>query len=145
MRLVEQVCNELGIYLLNSINHCRVEGQTAIGFELLQQLDWQAPDWLVLPAGNLANTSAIGKAFRQAHQMGLISHLPRIAAIQAAGANPFYRSFINGFKRREQVQPQTIATAIKIGNPVSYTRARLTIEHSNALVYQVTDDDILPP
>jgi threonine synthase len=143
MRLVEQVCNELGIYLLNSLNPYRIEGQKAIGFELLQQLDWQAPDWLVLPAGNLGNTSAIGKAFRQAHQMGLISHLPRIAAIQAAGANPFYRSFINGFKRREQVQAQTIATAIKIGNPVSYTRARRVIEESNGVVDEVTDDEIL--
>ena len=143
MRLVEQVCNELGIYLLNSLNPYRIEGQKAIGFELLQQLDWQAPDWLVLPAGNLGNTSAIGKAFRQAHQMGLISHLPRIAAIQAAGANPFYRSFISGFKRREQVQAQTIATAIKIGDPVSYTRARRVIAESNGVVDEVTDDEIL--
>ncbi|HYX49869.1 MAG TPA: threonine synthase, partial [Ktedonobacteraceae bacterium] len=91
MRLVEQVCNELGIYLLNSLNPFRIEGQKAIGFELLQQLDWKAPDWLVLPAGNLGNTSAIGKAFRQAHQLGLITHVPRIASIQASGANPFFR------------------------------------------------------
>ncbi len=143
MRLVEQVCNELGIYLLNSLNPFRIEGQKAIGFDILQQLDWQAPDWLVLPAGNLGNTSAIGKAFRQAYQLGLISHLPRVAAIQAAGANPFYRAYINGFRHRERVQAQTIATAIKIGDPVSYTRARQVIEESNGVVEEVSDEEIL--
>jgi threonine synthase len=143
MRLVEQVCNELGIYLLNSLNPFRIEGQKAIGFELLQQLDWEAPDWLVLPAGNLGNTSAIGKAFRQAHQLGLIAHTPRVAAIQASGANPFFRSFMSGFSHREHVQAQTIATAIKIGDPVSYTRARKVIEESNGVVEEVTDEEIL--
>src|SRR5579885_1588417 len=143
MRLVEQVCDELGIYLLNSLNPYRIEGQKAIAFETLQQLDWQAPDWLVLPAGNLGNTSAIGKALQQAYQLGLISHLPRIASIQAAGANPFYRSFVKGFATRESVQAQTVATAIKIGNPVSFTRARRVIEQTNGLVEMVSDEEIL--
>ncbi len=143
MRLVEQVCNELGIYLLNSLNPFRVEGQKAIGFEILQQLDWQAPDWLVLPAGNLGNTSAIGKAFRQAYQLSLISHIPRIASIQATGANPFYRSFMQGFARRESVHAHTVASAIKIGNPVSYARARHVIEESDGIVEEVSDDEIL--
>jgi threonine synthase len=143
MQLVEQVCNEMGIYLLNSLNPFRVEGQKAIGLEILQQLDWQAPDWLVLPAGNLGNTSAIGKAFRQAYELGIITHLPRIASIQAAGANPFYRSFQQDFARRERVHAQTVATAIKIGDPVSYTRARRVIEQSNGLVEEVTDEEIL--
>ena len=133
----------MGIYLLNSLNPFRIEGQKAIGFEILQQLDWQAPDWLVLPAGNLGNTSAIGKAFRQAHQLSLISHMPRFASIQAAGANPFYRSFKQGFARQEQVQAQTVATAIKIGNPVSYSRARRVIEESDGIVEDVTDEEIL--
>ena len=143
MQLVERVCSELGIYLLNSLNPFRVEGQKAIGFELLQQLDWQAPDWVVLPAGNLGNTSAIGKAFRQAYQLSLISHMPRFASIQAAGANPFYRSFKQGFARREYVHASTIATAIKIGNPVSYTRARRVIEETDGVVEEVTDAEIL--
>jgi threonine synthase len=143
MQLVEQVCNELGVYLLNSLNPFRVEGQKGIGLEILQQLDWQAPDWLVLPAGNLGNTSAIGKAFRQAHELGLITHLPRIASIQAAGADPFYRSFQQGFARRERVHAETVATAIKIGDPVSYERARRIIEQSNGLVESVTDEEIL--
>src|SRR5205085_8993050 len=143
MRLVEQVCNELGIYLLNSLNPFRIEGQKAIGFELLQQLDWESPDWLVLAAGNLGNTSAIGKAFRQAYQLSLISRMPRFASIQAAGANPFYRSFQQGFATRQPVQAQTVATAIKIGDPVSFTRARRVIEESNGLVEEVTDAEIL--
>ncbi len=143
MRLVEQVCDELGIYLLNSLNPFRVEGQKAIGLEILQQLDWQAPDWLVLPAGNLGNTSAIGKAFRQAHQLSLINQMPRIASIQAAGANPFYRSFRQGFAQRESVQADTVASAIRIGNPVSYTRARRVIEESDGIVEEVTDAEIL--
>jgi threonine synthase len=143
MRLVEQICAERGIYLLNSLNPFRVEGQKAIGFELLQQLDWQAPDWLVLPAGNLGNTSAIGKAFRQAYQYGITGQMPRIAAIQAAGANPFYRSYMQNFAQRETTQAHTIASAIKIGNPVSYTRARRIIEESDGIVEEVTDDEIL--
>jgi threonine synthase len=143
MRLVEQVCNEMGIYLLNSLNPFRVEGQKAIGFEILQQLDWQAPDWLVLPAGNLGNTSAIGKAFRQAYELGLIGHMPRIASIQAAGANPFYRGFKRSFATRESVHADTVATAIKVGNPVSFTRARRIIEESNGIVEQVSDNEIL--
>ncbi|GAC1615329.1 MAG: threonine synthase [Ktedonobacteraceae bacterium] len=143
MRLVEHVCNELGIYLLNSLNPFRIEGQKAIGFEILQQLDWQAPDWLVLPAGNLGNTSAIGKAFRQAYQLGLISHMPRIASIQAEGANPFYRSFMGKFAERFSVQAETVASAIKIGNPVSYARARRVIEESDGIVESVSDTEIL--
>ncbi len=143
MRLVEQVCNELGVYLLNSLNPFRIEGQKAIAFELLQQLDWQAPAWLVLPAGNLGNTSAIGKAFRQAYQLGLISRVPRIASIQASGANPFYRSFLQGFAHRETVQAHTIASAIKIGNPVSYIRARHVIEECEGVVEEVSDEEIL--
>lgn len=143
MRLVEQICGERGIYLLNSLNPFRIEGQKAIGFELLQQLDWQAPDWLVLPAGNLGNTSAIGKAFRQAYQYGITGHMPRIASIQAAGANPFYRSYMQNFAHRETTQAHTIASAIKIGNPVSYTRARHVIEESDGVVEEVTDDEIL--
>src|SRR5712692_4022825 len=143
MHLVEKVCEESNIYLLNSLNPFRIEGQKAIGFEILQQLAWQAPDWLVLPAGNLGNTSAVGKAFRQAYQLSLIQHMPRFAAIQAEGANPFYRSFKQGFARQEPVQAQTVATAIKIGNPVSYTRARRVIEESNGIVEDVTDEEIL--
>jgi threonine synthase len=143
MRLVQEVCRELDIYLLNSINAFRVEGQKAIILELLQQRDWQPPDWIVLPAGNLGNTSAFGKALYEAHQLGLISRVPRLAAVQAQGANPFYRSFTGGFSQRERVHADTIATAIKIGDPVSFKRAVRAIEWTNGIVTQVSDAEIM--
>jgi threonine synthase len=97
----------------------------------------------VLPAGNLGNTSAIGKAFRQAYQLGIINAMPRIASIQAEGANPFYRSFMGKFAERHSVRAETVASAIKIGNPVSYTRARRVIEESDGIVASVSDEQIL--
>jgi len=143
MRLVQQACGELDIYLLNSINPFRVEGQKAIILEMLQQRNWQPPDWVVLPAGNLGNTSAFGKALYEAHQLGLISRVPRLAAVQAEGANPFYRSFTGGFHRRERVHAETIATAIKIGDPVSFSRAVRAVEWTNGVVTQVGDTEIM--
>src|SRR5512136_344879 len=143
MRLVQDVCRELDIYLLNSINPFRVEGQKAIILEMLQQRDWQPPDWIVLPAGNLGNTSAFGKALYEAHQLGLISRVPRLAAVQAQGANPFYQSFAGGFKNRERVHAETITTAIKIGDPVSFRRAVRAIGWTNGVVTQVSDAEIM--
>lgn len=143
LRLVEEASRTLNVYLLNSINPFRIEGQKTIVLELLQQLDWQPPDWIVVPAGNLGNTAAFGKALREACDWGLISHVPRIAAVQAAGAAPFARSFAEGFETRHQVQADTIATAIKIGDPASYDRAVRTIRETNGVAIAVTDDDIL--
>ncbi len=143
MQTVQNVCAELGIYLLNSINPFRLEGQKSIAFELLQQLNWKAPDWIVLPAGNLGNTSAIGKALIEAKQLGLIARLPRIASIQAQGANPFFRSFQTSFEKRFIVQAKTIASAIRIGDPVSFARARQAILETNGVVESVTDNEIL--
>ena len=111
--------------------------------ELLQQLDWDAPDWIALPAGNLGNTSAFGKALREAHALGLIDRLPRIAAIQAAGAAPFAQSFREHFARRIQVDPETIATAIRIGAPASWERAVRAIRETNGVVAAVSDAEIL--
>src|SRR5205823_12341429 len=116
MKLVQEVCARLSIYLLNSVNPFRIEGQKTIAFELLQQLEWHPPDWIVLPAGNLGNTAALGKALLEAHKLGLIERLPRLAPVQAAGANPFYRSFQVGFAQRFAVPAETVASAIKIGN-----------------------------
>lgn len=142
MRAVERVASDLGIYLLNSINPFRLAGQRAIAYELLQQLDWQAPDWIVLPAGNLGNTSAIGAALPHAHALGLIDRVPRLAAVQAVGADPFYASFASGWERFAPVQARTKATAINIGAPVSYTRARAVIAATNGVVTEVPDDQI---
>jgi len=143
MRLVRQVCDELGIYLLNSLNPLRLEGQKSIIFEALQQLGWEVPDWIVLPAGNLGNTSAFGKALYELKELGLIGRMPRLAAVQAQGANPFYRSFLGGFQQRESVEARTIATAIRIGDPVSYPRAVRALRWTDGLVAEVTDQEIM--
>ncbi|OGG26284.1 threonine synthase [Candidatus Gottesmanbacteria bacterium RIFCSPLOWO2_01_FULL_39_12b] len=143
MKTVQKVCNEYKIYLLNSINPFRIEGQKTIIFELLQQLDWQIPDWIVLPGGNLGNTSAIGKGLFELKKLGIINKLPRIAIIQAEGANPFYLSFKTGFKKKFEVRARTVASAIRIGNPVSFIKAKKIIEGTNGVVEQVSDQDIL--
>lgn len=143
MRLVAEVCTALGIYLVNSINPFRLEGQKTIAWDLLQQLEWDAPDWLVLPAGNLGNTSAIGRALLEARELGLIARVPRMAAVQASGASPFYQSYQTGFAQRFRVQADTVASAIKIGDPVSYERARAVIRATDGIVTAVDDAALL--
>ena len=143
LRLLEEARGQLGVYLLNSINPFRIEGQKTIILELLQQLSWQTPDWIVFPAGNLGNTAAFGKALREAHEWGLITRIPRLAAIQAAGAAPFVRSFEEGFARRHQVKAETVATAIRIGAPASYERAVTAIQSTRGVVLSVQDGDLL--
>lgn len=143
MRLVQKICKEYDIYLLNSINPFRVEGQKTIVFEILQQLAWKVPDWIVLPGGNLGNTSAIGKGLLELKELEMIKKLPRMAIIQAKGANPFYQSFISGFKRRFIIKADTIASAIRIGNPVSFAKAKKIIEETNGVVEEVSDQEIL--
>jgi threonine synthase len=143
LALVQEASERLGIYLLNSINPFRVEGQKTIVLELLEQLDWDPPEWIALPAGNLGNTAAFGKVLREARELGLISRVPRIAAIQAAGASPFAHSFREQFATRHRVKAETVATAIKIGDPASYDRAVQTIRYTNGVVTSVTDTEIL--
>jgi len=143
LRLVEEASEHLGVYLLNSINPFRIEGQKTIILELLQQLSWESPDWIIFPAGNLGNTAAFGKALREAREWGLIGRLPRLAAVQAAGAAPFARSFIEGFVERHRVKAATVATAIKIGNPASYDRAVVAIRETNGVVLSVPDAELL--
>lgn len=143
MKLVEEVCTDMNIYLLNSVNPFRIEGQKTIAYELLQQRNWDVPDWIVLPAGNLGNTSAIGKALFELKELGFIDTLPRIASIQAEGANPFYKSYAENFQTQHAVAADTIATAIKIGNPVSYERAKHVIQRTEGVVEQVTDQEIV--
>jgi len=142
LRLVQRASEELDVYLLNSINPFRLEGQKTIMLELLQQLGWEAPDWVVLPAGNLGNTAAFGKALAEARDWGLIDRVPRLAAVQAAGAAPFARSFAENFATRHRVSAQTIATAIRIGDPASYDRAVESIRFTNGIVTSVSDDQI---
>ncbi len=143
MTLVQEVCEKLGIYLLNSINPFRIEGQKAIGFEIVQQLDWEVPDWIVVPGGNLGNNSAISKGLMELHELGIINKIPRIAVIQAEGANPLYRMWKNKTPYEAVKNPETIATAIKIGNPVSWEKALRGIEWSNGVVDDVTEQEIM--
>jgi len=143
MQLVREASDRLGIYLVNSINPFRIEGQKTIVWELLQDLDWNAPDWIVVPAGNLGNTSAFGKALREAFDAGWIATMPRLASIQASGANPFYRSYRDGFTERHRIAAETIASAIRIGDPVSHAKAVTAIQLTNGIVEQVTDEELM--
>ena len=143
LTLARAASAELGIQLLNSVNPFRIEGQKTIVLELLEQLGWNAPDWIALPAGNLGNTSAFGKALREARDAGLIDRVPRLCAVQAEGAAPFARSFERSFAERVTVEPETIATAIRIGAPASWNRAVRAIRETNGVVTSVTDAEIL--
>ena len=143
LRLARESSERLGVYLANSINPFRIAGQTTIVFELLQQLGWRAPDWIVLPAGNLGNTAAFGAALRLARETGLIDSSPRLAAVQAEGAAPFAQSFRGGFAERKTVRAETVATAIKIGDPASYDRGVCAIRETNGVVLDVSDAEIL--
>ena len=120
------------------MNPFRIEGQKTIVWELLQDLGWEAPDWIAVPAGNLGNTSAFGKALREAHEGAGSPGCRASLAVQATGANPFYRSFADGFRSRHRVAPETVATAIRIGDPVSHDRARLAIEATRGVVTEVS-------
>jgi threonine synthase len=143
LRLAREACAALDVVLLNSINPWRLEGQKTIVLELLQQRGWDPPDWIVVPAGNLGNTSAFGKALREAHALGLIRRLPRLASVQATGAAPFYRSYRTGFRRRFRVEAETVATAIRIGDPASHERAVRAIRETRGIVIAVSDQAIL--
>jgi threonine synthase len=143
MELVQKICSELNIYLLNSINPFRIEGQKAICFETLQQLDWEVPDWFIVPGGNLGNSSALGKALMELHQIGVIKKIPRIAVIQADGANPLYKMWTTGNSFAPVKNPETIATAIKIGNPVSWEKALKAVKWSKGTVEQVSEQEIM--
>ncbi len=144
LRLVQASSAQLGLYLLNSINPWRLEGQKTIVFDIIQQMNWNAPDWIVVPAGNLGNTSAFGKALMEFKELGMIDKVPRIAAVQAEGANPFYSLWKTGGQKFVPVQnPETIATAIRIGNPVSWKKALRAINFSKGTVEQVSDSEIM--
>jgi threonine synthase len=143
LRLVEEASARLGLYVLNSVNPFRLEGQKTIVLELLQQLGWEAPDWIVLPGGNLGNTSAFGKALEEARDWGLIPRLPRLAVVQAEGAAPFARSFEGGLRERHRIKAETVATAIRIGDPVSWDRAVKAIRLTDGVVLSVPDVEIL--
>ncbi|MGB1288704.1 MAG: threonine synthase [Aggregatilineales bacterium] len=143
MALVREISEKLNIYVLNSVNPFRLEGQKTIMFEAIQQLKWHVPDWIVCPGGNLGNSSAFGKGLKELYDLGLIDKLPRVAIIQAAGASPLYESYLTEFEEYAPQKAETIATAIKIGNPVSYKKAVRTLNWTNGVVDSVTDTEIM--
>ena len=142
LALVRALAARLGIYLLNSVNPFRIEGQKSIILEMLDQRDWRAPDWIVLPGGNLGNTSAFGKALREAREAGLIDSMPRLAVVQAEGAAPFYEFVARGGEFQAVEKPATLATAIRIGDPVSWPKALHEIRSTGGTVEKVSEQEI---
>jgi threonine synthase len=144
LALVRQLAERLGIYLLNSINPFRIEGQKTIMVEMMDQRDWRVPDWVVLPGGNLGNTSAFGKALREMKDLGLIGRLPRLAVIQAEGAAPFFDLYRATDRSRLNAvaHPETLATAIRIGDPISWPKALHEVLTSGGVVEKVTEQEI---
>ncbi|MEO1444265.1 MAG: threonine synthase, partial [Chloroflexota bacterium] len=143
LELVREVAEMLGIYVLNSINPFRLEGQKSIMFETIQQLKWNVPDWIVVPGGNLGNSSAFGKGLHELYELGLIDKLPRLAIVQAEGASPLYHAYRRGFDHLEPMKAKTVATAIKIGNPVNYKKALRSLRWTDGVVEMVTDQQVM--
>lgn len=142
LALVRRLAEDLGIYLLNSINPFRIEGQKSIVIELLDQRNWAVPDWIVLPGGNLGNISALGKGLAELRRVGLIDTLPNVAVIQAAGSAPFVAQVRESGVLRPVWKPETLATAIRIGNPVSWRKAEHVIQSTAGRAEAVTEQEI---
>ena len=134
---------EKNIYLANSINSLRIEGQKTISIELCQQFNWEIPDWVIIPGGNLGNISALGKGFLMLRDLGLIKKLPRLVCAQAENANPLYLSYLNNFENFESVKAKTtLANAIQIGDPVSVKKAIKILKEFDGIVEQASEDEL---
>lgn len=143
MKIVQEVTKDDSIYLANSMNSLRIEGQKTVGIEIIRQFDWEVPDWIIIPVGNLGNISALYQGFKLMQDLGLIDRMPRLVAAQAARANPFYESFKAGFKEKISVTAQdTLANAIRIGDPISYEKAKKAITETNGIVEQASENEL---
>jgi len=143
MRVLNEIVKREPIYLLNSVNPYRLEGQKTPAFEIAESFDWNVPDHLIVPGGNLGNSSALGKGFRELKELGLVARIPRISVIQAAGANPPVRSLaLTHGASIEPVEAHTRATAIRIGNPASWRKAARVIQESGGWCIDVTEAEI---
>ena len=143
MEIVREICKNNNIYLANSMNSLRIEGQKTLSIEIVQQFDWEVPDVVVIPGGNLGNVTALGNGFLMMRELGMIDKQPRIVCAQAAHANPLYQSYLNGFKEFHPIQAQkTLASAIQIGNPVSINKAIKILKAFDGVVEQATEDEI---
>ena len=143
MAIVKELAKRDLVYLANSMNPLRIEGQKTVAIEIVQQFDWEVPDWIVLPSGNLGNAAALYAGFRMMKELGLITKMPRLCVAQAANANPMYRAFTAG---KETVDPivaaKSHASAIQIGNPVSAPRAMAALKAMNGVVEQASEDEL---
>lgn len=143
MEIVKRLAEEGLVYLANSMNPLRLEGQKTVGIEIVQQFGWEVPDWVILPSGNLGNASALYAGFKMMKELGVIDRYPRLVVAQAENANPLYRAFIAGQKEVTPIVAKpTQATAIQIGNPVSAPRALRAIEAMNGLVEQASEQEL---
>ena len=143
LRLLTQIVQEAPIYLLNSVNPYRLEGQKTPAFEIAEALDWNVPDHLIVPGGNLGNSSALGKGFRELKELGLVARIPRITVVQAEGANPLVRTLAKPTGAvLEPVEAHTRATAIRIGNPASWRKAAKVIEDTGGWCIDVSEAEI---
>jgi len=143
VRILNELVRQKPVYLLNSVNPYRIEGQKTAAIELMEQLVWEPPDHIIVPGGNLGNSSAIGKALLEMLELKLISRLPKLSIIQAQGANPFYRCVREfGGKKLEPMAADTLATAIRIGNPASWKKALRVLQATGGEVEQVTEVEI---
>ena len=143
MKLVQEICLKNDIYLANSMNSLRIEGQKTISFEIVQQFNWEVPDFVIVPGGNLGNVSAVAKGFQMFHDLGLIDKLPRLVCAQAERADPLYRSYKKGFKTFDSIQAKTtLASAIQIGDPVSYKKAIRALQAFDGIVEEATESEL---
>jgi threonine synthase len=143
VRILNDLVRQKPVYLLNSVNPYRIEGQKTAAIELMEQLGWEPPDHIIVPGGNLGNSSAIGKALLEMRELKLISRLPKLSIIQAQGANPFYRCVREfGCKKLEPMIADTLATAIRIGNPASWKKALRVLQATGGEVEQVSEVEI---
>jgi threonine synthase len=142
MTIVQRLSVEEGVYLANSMNSLRLEGQKTVGIEIVQQFDWSVPDVVIIPGGNLGNVSALGAGFDMMETLGLISKRPRIVVAQAAAANPLYLAYKNNWEFHPVTAKPTLASAIQIGNPVSVKKAIRTLQRYNGIVEQATESEL---
>lgn len=144
MRLIREVTSELPIYLANSLNSLRLEGQKTAAIEILQQFDWEVPDWVIVPGGNLGNIYAFYKGFYMCKELGLVDRMPRLICAQAHNANPLYRAYKDGWENFKPVKAlPTFASAIQIGDPVSIDRAIYALTQCDGIVEEATEQEIM--
>ena len=142
MKIVQRLAAEAGVYLANSMNSLRLEGQKTVSIEIVQQFDWEVPDWIIIPGGNLGNVSALGAGFEMMEELGLIQKRPRIAVAQAQAANPLYLAWQNNWEFHPVQARPTLASAIQIGNPVSVKKAIRTLRKFDGIVEQASESEL---